>query len=66
MASKTLSFDLKIYTQKSVTEAIEAFADFGQFTQREEDNAIVVEAEVNDDNVGPIWGEFQNYVLVNS
>ncbi len=66
MASKTVTFDLKIYTRQSVTDALEAFADFGEFGQREENETIVVEAEIDDEIVRPVWGEFQNFVLVNS
>ena len=65
MPSREARFDLRFYRAESVTEAIEAFSAFGEFTAEAGNEAVTVSAEIKRDTPR-VWGEFLNYVLVGS
>ncbi len=66
MPSREASFDTKIYSMGAVKEAVDAFAEFGTFEVTEEKHAVTVRAELEERSIRQVWGEFQNFVLINS
>lgn len=66
MATETAEFDLRLYKADAVTTAMEAFEDFATFEVDKGDKAIAVTATLRDETARLVWGEFTNYVLVNS
>jgi len=66
MPTREATFDSRIYSSEGVMEAVEAFADFGKFEASEQDGTITVTAELEERSIRQVWGEFQNYVLINS
>ena len=66
MSTRTARFDLRIYTAETIYQATEAFSDFGAFTSTTDGDHVVVQAEIDEKAARQVWGEFQNYILVNS
>jgi hypothetical protein len=66
MATVSARFAEPIYARGVVEEAVEAFEDFGSFQVEARDGAVVVTAEIEDNSLRRIWGEFQNYILINT
>ncbi len=66
MAVRTATFDSRIYSAEAVNGAADAFSDFGNFETAQQDGAIVVTAELEERSIRQIWGEFRNYILINS
>ena len=66
MPSRTATFDSRIYDTDAVLGAVEAFTDFGEFEVDKQEGTVVVTAELEDRSIRQIWGEFRNYILVNS
>lgn len=66
MATVSARFAEPIYDPGVVEEAVQAFEDFGSFQVDAQDGAIVVSAEIEDNSLRRVWGEFQNYILINT
>ncbi len=66
MPTREAIFHSTIYPAEAVQEAAEAFADFAAFELVPGDDAITVRAELEERSINQVWGEFQNYVLINS
>jgi hypothetical protein len=66
MATLEALFTGPFYSVPAVTAAVEAFGPFGTFSHEVKDEAVHVTAELDDKDGERVWGEFLNYVLINS
>lgn len=66
MTTHTARFDLRIYSAQAIEQAIEAFADFATLSATADGDCLVVQGDIDGKTARQVWGEFQNYILVNS